>query len=89
MKHCNDCHKDGQPLVNNRGQSRCRFCYSLRLESIPEPVVIEQDFPARYVYIADGFTASEQLDDMTAITSEHIAIPTITDAKPRKKAKAK
>ena len=45
MKHCNDCHKDGEPLTNSRKQERCRFCYSLRLESIPEPIVIEQDYP--------------------------------------------
>ncbi len=47
MKHCNDCHKDGEPLTNSRNQERCRFCYSLRLDVIPEPIVIEQDFPIK------------------------------------------
>lgn len=47
MKHCQDCHKDGEPLTNSRNQSRCRFCYSLRLESIPDPVVIEHEFPIK------------------------------------------
>lgn len=45
MKHCDECHKDGEPLVNNRNQERCRHCYSLRLSAIPDPVVIEQDYP--------------------------------------------
>lgn len=39
---CNDCHAVGEAKTNNRGQTRCAYCYSLNVEPLPatpEPIV--------------------------------------------------
>ncbi len=57
MYKCAQCNREGEPLINNRQQRRCRWCYAILSDSML--VQADEAKPAEEVAVVVPVTADE------------------------------